>query len=106
MLSAKAPIDMPADLTQQLTIFDDTQFGSTLRRELRTALGLARPDFSEVKKAFKLTHETYFHSPLFRKLIFAVLAQQPGLRATSVFAVDPDHNRLRQLLETPRSLTN
>jgi hypothetical protein len=107
MWSPKAPIDMPADLIQQLTIFDDTQFGGTLRRELHTSLGgLAFPDFSQLMKAFTLTHQTYFSSPLFRKLIFAVLAEQPGWRATRVFTADPDHNRLRQWLETSHALAN
>ena len=106
--STSEPVAMPADLAQQMMIFDDLQslvVVNALRSELYTALkpqdSAAIPNLSEVMAAFELTHTTYFNSPLFRKLIFAALAEQPGLRATSVFAADPDYNRLRQWLKHP-----
>ena len=95
---------MPAAVVQQLAIFDDTHFAGTLRRELSTTLKspdlAVFPESFQGDVAFQLAHTNYFNSPLFRKLIFTALAQQPGMRATSIFAADPDYNLLRQWLKS------
>jgi hypothetical protein len=105
--SPQMAVAMPAAVVQQLTIFDDAHFAGTLRRELNTALEspdvAVFPNLSKVMSAFQLAHTNYFNSPLFRKLIFTALAQQPGLRATPIFAADPDYNQLCQWLESSRA---
>ncbi|MBM3562469.1 MAG: hypothetical protein FJX48_04750 [Alphaproteobacteria bacterium] len=110
MWSEQPPVGLPVGLAEQLTVFDESQslaFVETLRRELYSALesknAEALPNFSELMAAFELTHTAYFNSPLFRKLIFAALIEQPALRATSVFSTDPDFGWLREWLRKYRT---
>jgi hypothetical protein len=109
MWSAQPPVTMPADLAEQLTVFDESQslaVVQTLRRELYSALksdnAEALPNFSEVMAAFELAHKSYFNSPLFRTLMFAALAEQPAFRATPVLTTDPDFDRMREWLRSSR----
>jgi hypothetical protein len=85
-------------------------FVHNLRQELYAALQSPSPailqDLATTREllrnmmaGFELLHTNYFESPLFRKLLFAAMAEQPGLRATAAFAADPDYRRLTDWLE-------
>jgi hypothetical protein len=113
MWASRPPVALPPELTRELTNFDDSQsltFVHNLRQELYAALQSPSPAIlhnlattrellRNMMAGFELLHTNYFESPLFRKLMFAALARQPGLRATAGFAADPDYRRLTDWLE-------